>query len=436
MASNTPRLGLYKKDPIADANDTFNIQTMLNDNWDRIDQNVETITGAQAKANQAEQNAKNYADQKVSAISFPVQSVNNKTGAVTLTASDVGASPTGHTHTFAEITSKPTTLSGYGITDAIPTSQKGAANGVASLDGGAKVPTTQLPAASTTQAGIVQLNDTLTSTSTTQAATANAVKQVNDALAAHSADTVKHITAAERTAWNSIRQKHQVTADDGSAINISGQDLNNIKMTGIYMGDNLTNAPIPKAAGNWCYIEVIRRNDTYIIQKAYKLNSGQNSLYMRRCEAGTWSAWSEDLFTSVSDGKAQLKTAITSKGGTVSQAGAVPTFAELVSGVNSISTGKRYATGTYSSSTIWNSMSVNNLNFRPRVIIIRSNAINYAKQYVYSDVDNTGFNRLGLQYSPNQLAAIPTWTINSNGFTVSFDENQQLNIIYTWEAYE
>jgi len=109
-----------------------------------------------------------------------VQSVNNKTGAVTLTASDVGASPTGHTHTFAEITSKPTTLSGYGITDAIPTSQKGAANGVASLDGGAKVPTTQLPAASTTQAGIVQLNDTLTSTSTTQAATANAVKQAYD----------------------------------------------------------------------------------------------------------------------------------------------------------------------------------------------------------------------------------------------------------------
>lgn len=37
MASNTPALGLYKKDPIADANDTFNIETMLNQNWDRID---------------------------------------------------------------------------------------------------------------------------------------------------------------------------------------------------------------------------------------------------------------------------------------------------------------------------------------------------------------------------------------------------------------
>lgn len=37
MASNTQNLSLYKKDPVADANDTFNIQTMMNDNWDLID---------------------------------------------------------------------------------------------------------------------------------------------------------------------------------------------------------------------------------------------------------------------------------------------------------------------------------------------------------------------------------------------------------------
>lgn len=37
-----------------------------------------------------------------------------------------------------------------------------------------------LPTASTSASGVVQLNDTLTSTSTTQAATANAVKQLND----------------------------------------------------------------------------------------------------------------------------------------------------------------------------------------------------------------------------------------------------------------
>ena len=38
MASNTQNLNLYKADPVADANDTFNIDTLLNDNWDKIDQ--------------------------------------------------------------------------------------------------------------------------------------------------------------------------------------------------------------------------------------------------------------------------------------------------------------------------------------------------------------------------------------------------------------
>ncbi len=109
MASNTPRLGLYKKDPIADANDTFNIQTMLNDNWDKIDGKV-AILGP---------------DGKILSEQLPQQS---------------------------------------------------------------------LPNASTTQAGIVQLNDTLTSTSTTQAATANAVKQVNDAVVAYSTETASKFT--------------------------------------------------------------------------------------------------------------------------------------------------------------------------------------------------------------------------------------------------
>lgn len=109
MASNTPRLGLYKKDPIADANDTFNIQTMLNDNWDKIDGKV-AILGP---------------DGKILSEQLPQQS---------------------------------------------------------------------LPNASTTQAGIVQLDDTLTSTSATKAATANAVRRVNDAIVAHSAETASKFT--------------------------------------------------------------------------------------------------------------------------------------------------------------------------------------------------------------------------------------------------
>ena len=37
MASYTPNLNLLMKDPVADGADTFNIQTMLNENWEKID---------------------------------------------------------------------------------------------------------------------------------------------------------------------------------------------------------------------------------------------------------------------------------------------------------------------------------------------------------------------------------------------------------------
>lgn len=77
----------------------------------------------------------------VTSVTFPVTSVNTKTGAVVLTNLDVGAAATNHTHVisditglqtsldgkisvganipFSTITSKPTTLAGYGVTDGV-----------------------------------------------------------------------------------------------------------------------------------------------------------------------------------------------------------------------------------------------------------------------------------------------------------------------------
>lgn len=57
---------------------------------------------------------------------------------------------------FSAITSgKPTTLAGYGITDGVASSTKGAANGVASLDSGGKIPSSQLPAISISDSFVV-----------------------------------------------------------------------------------------------------------------------------------------------------------------------------------------------------------------------------------------------------------------------------------------
>lgn len=46
MASSTTNLELYKKDPLTDGSDTFNITTMLNENWDKIDTAYGTTVAA------------------------------------------------------------------------------------------------------------------------------------------------------------------------------------------------------------------------------------------------------------------------------------------------------------------------------------------------------------------------------------------------------
>ncbi|MFD3259980.1 hypothetical protein ACE3MQ_15335 [Paenibacillus lentus] len=53
MASNTEHLNLLKKDPVADGNETFNIETMLNENWDKIDAAVGDISSIPTKAKDA-----------------------------------------------------------------------------------------------------------------------------------------------------------------------------------------------------------------------------------------------------------------------------------------------------------------------------------------------------------------------------------------------
>ncbi len=63
-----------------------------------------------------------------------VDSVNGETGVVVLDAADVGAATAGHTHTAAQV-------------GALATTARGAANGVASLDAGSRLPIAQMPTA-------------------------------------------------------------------------------------------------------------------------------------------------------------------------------------------------------------------------------------------------------------------------------------------------
>lgn len=114
MAENTPNLGLYKANPVTDENDTFNVDTMLNENWDKVDagvkaaednsktytdQQVEAVTvvsigaetpaGAQAKADAAEASANSYTDQQVGQIQLTADNVSVADSAGHFTANDV-----------------------------------------------------------------------------------------------------------------------------------------------------------------------------------------------------------------------------------------------------------------------------------------------------------------------------------------------------------
>jgi len=92
MSKTTTNLGLYEKES-TDGADTFNIQTMLNDNWEKID----AVTGPASELNEGVVKIGSGIDVdengviSVPTVTVPVSSVNTKTGAVVLVPSDIGA---------------------------------------------------------------------------------------------------------------------------------------------------------------------------------------------------------------------------------------------------------------------------------------------------------------------------------------------------------
>ncbi|MBZ9615283.1 hypothetical protein [Clostridium estertheticum] len=65
MSTNTTNLALYKADPLTDKDNTFNIKTMLNDNWDKIDAKTKSITDSVDLANQNIEKSKIFQDDSI-----------------------------------------------------------------------------------------------------------------------------------------------------------------------------------------------------------------------------------------------------------------------------------------------------------------------------------------------------------------------------------
>ncbi|GLY11429.1 phage tail protein [Pseudobacillus badius] len=101
----------------------------------------------------------------------------------------------------------------------------GSPDGLAQLDGNGKTLITQLPDASTSQKGATKLNDTTNSTSTAEAATANAVKKVNDALVTHSAEK------ATTTKLGHVKPDGStITVDTNGVISAAEMIASNVKL--------------------------------------------------------------------------------------------------------------------------------------------------------------------------------------------------------------
>ncbi len=85
-----------------------------------------------------------------------------------------------------------------------------------------------------------------------------------------------------------------ICGKDGYSKNIFGEDLNNIKSTGFYYGNNLINGPLygTENAMQWGYLEVVNYpvEAGYCLQKFYSQMSDMN-IYLRKLIDGVWTNW-------------------------------------------------------------------------------------------------------------------------------------------------
>ncbi|MEN1985247.1 tail fiber protein [Paenibacillus hubeiensis] len=183
-----------------------------------------------------------------------------------------------------------------------------------------------IPSASLTQQGKVQLNNAIDSTNQTMAATPKAVNDARQsAIISAATDATTKANAAETNSKNYVDskawQKFKLTEDNGRVINLPiNYDLNNLITAGQYDCNSPLNGPLGNQAGPWFYIEVLvhSNGNSYVMQRATRLENTGPTLYVRVKLGNSWSAWSPDVFQSGVEAKQGIVNAINAKGGSAS----------------------------------------------------------------------------------------------------------------------
>lgn len=251
--------------------------------------------------------------------------VNNKalSSDISLTASDVGASASGHSHAFNTLTSKPTTLSGYGITDAVPATRK--VNGKV-LSGDISLSASDVGAATTAQGTKadsaiqgVKVNGTLVTPDSNKTVNIDATSinaatpeqgakadsaiqgiQGNGTTITPNANKIVNVTPSNIGAVPTSRTVNgkalssniSLTASDVGAAPYevkSSTDFNDMTTPGIYtMKSSSTNSP----SGSYNALIVLKSdNGNYVEQIAVK--EGTTQIYLRYLSGSTWSTWKQ-----------------------------------------------------------------------------------------------------------------------------------------------
>ncbi|MED4933983.1 phage tail protein [Heyndrickxia coagulans] len=150
-----------------------------------------------------------------------------------------------------------------------------AAGNALKLDSSGKVPAGNLPGATTSAQGAVQLNDSYTSTSTTQAPTANALKMLYDYITANA--QLKKITADNGDVSISVAD---TTQDFLAAVVSKGVGLNTVFCEG-----GAVNAPSTKPAWGISYFSTPKFGFIYMIDTS-------NTQWSNFMKNGNWVGWS------------------------------------------------------------------------------------------------------------------------------------------------
>ena len=321
----------------------------------------------------------------------------------------------------------------------IPVSEKGVANGVATLNENGKVPSTQVEIPE-----MVASNVTIADNANIFSGT-----NVEDAL-----------NETRLLMYNGrLGQYCKVVSD-----------WNDATENGFYMGSNVANAPTTE----WFIGIVISHNHLYCEQRIVAFSSTMNE-YVRYLVNGSWGQWKKrtagdlnalafgsktdivtslnELFQYASNGKSLIANAVTGKGVPVS---ASATFEQIATAVGQINTGKKWADGTTISDSSA-TLTVNGLGFTPSLVMFTGimkisgvypakvyavvtsigNSITYNNAYIIGGIgaryrDRSGNTGDGLAATSGAVAN----NLYAGGFTIPITLSSAGNVSFTWRAYE